>query len=70
MEEEKERQILEIIKIKFDKTGGHNGNSFNDFDHILNVDINERNDFLERMAKEKKIKFYMGPNTRMITLPK
>lgn len=70
MDEEKERQILELIKVKFDKTGGHNGNAFGDFDHILNMDIKDRNDFLMRMAAEKKIKIYTGPNTQMITLPK
>lgn len=68
--EEKEKQILAIVKEKHDRTGGHNGNAFGDFDHILNLPLAERNAFLERMVSEKKIRIFNGPNYRMITLPK
>lgn len=68
--EELERQILEIVHKKHDETGGNNGNSFADFDHILNMSIEDRNEFLQRMADEKKIAIRIGPNARMIMLPK
>lgn len=68
--EEQEKQILEIVRAKYDKTGGNNGNAFGDFDEILNMAIPDRNVFLERMAAEKKIKIMNGPNFRMVTLPK
>lgn len=68
--EEKEKQILAIVKEKSDRTGGHNGNRYDDFDHILNLPIMERTAFLERMAAEKKIRIINGVNTQMITLPK
>ncbi|MCJ8153236.1 hypothetical protein MKJ01_05605 [Chryseobacterium sp. SSA4.19] len=68
--EELERQILEIVKEKHEASGGHNGNSFGDFDHILKMQRVDRNAFLERMAAEKKIKFYNSANSVMITLPK
>lgn len=70
MIEKQEQEILEIVKAKFIKTGGHNGNSFREFDHILNMTIPERNAFIERMAAEKKIRIYHGPNYRMVSLPK
>jgi len=68
--EEQEKAILEIVRAKFEKTGGNNGNAFGDFDHILNIAIPDRNAFLERMAAEKKIRIMNGPNFRMVTLPK
>lgn len=68
--QETEKQILKIVKKKYDKTGGHNGNAFGDFDHLLNLPLTERNALLERMAAEKKIMVFNGPNYRMITLPK
>jgi len=68
--EELERQILEIVAIKHNETGGNNGNGFGDFDHILNMSLDDRNAFLKRMVDEKKIAIRMGPNARMIMLPK
>lgn len=68
--EELERQILEIVQKKHNETGGNNGNGFADFDHILNMSLEVRNAFLQRMADEKKIAIRIGPNARMIMLPK
>ncbi|AZA60763.1 hypothetical protein [Chryseobacterium indoltheticum] len=68
--EELERQILEIVAKKHNETGGNNGNGFGDFDHILNMSLDDRNAFLNRMVAEKKIAIRMGPNARMIMLPK
>ena len=68
--EELERQILEIVQKKHNETGGNNGNGFADFDHILKMPLEVRNAFLKRMADEKKIAIRIGPNARMIMLPK
>jgi hypothetical protein len=68
--EDLEKKILEIVKEKYELTGGHNGNAFGDFDHILKMERSERNTFLQRMADEKKIRIFNGPNYRMISLPK
>lgn len=68
--DEMEMQILEIVQKKHNETGGNNGNGFADFDHILNMSIEDRNSFLKRMADEKKIAIRIGPNARMIMLPK
>lgn len=65
-----EAQIIEIIKEKHIKTGGNNGNSFGDFDHILKMPIEERNVFLKRMEEEKKISIREGGNAKMIMMPK
>lgn len=67
---ELEAQILEIVKKKHDETGGNNGNGFADFDHILNMSLEDRNAFLKRIADENKIAIRIGPNARMIMLPK
>ncbi|CAA7393568.1 hypothetical protein [Chryseobacterium fistulae] len=67
--EELEKRILEIIREKHRRTGGHNGNYFGDFDHILNLPISERNSFLEKMAADKKIIIREGQNSRQIKLP-
>lgn len=67
---ELEKRILEIVTKKHNETGGNNGNGFGDFDHILNMSIEGRNSFLKRMADEKKIAIRIGPNARMIMLPK
>jgi hypothetical protein len=68
--QELEAQILEIVKKKHDETGGNNGNGFADFDHILNMSLEDRNAFLKRMADKNKIAIRIGPNARMIMLPK
>ncbi|OCK53182.1 hypothetical protein BA768_01105 [Chryseobacterium sp. CBo1] len=68
--EELEERVLEIVREKYKRTGGHNGNFFRDFDHILNMSIEETIAFLLRMEAEKKIKIYQGANSRLITLPK
>ncbi|RNA63956.1 hypothetical protein D1631_00295 [Chryseobacterium nematophagum] len=67
--EELEKKILEIVREKHRRTGGNNGNSFGDFDHILNLSIQDRNSFLERMAQEKKLHIRAGQNFRLIMLP-
>lgn len=68
--EELERQILDIVKKKHDETGGNNGNIFADFDQILNMSLEDRNAFLQRMVDEKKIQIREGSNQRMIMLPR
>ncbi|WP_185246649.1 hypothetical protein [Chryseobacterium bernardetii] len=68
--EEIEAKILEIVKAQFDKDGGANGVTMGAFDHILNLPIQERNEFLYRMAKEKKIYIFQSLNSKRITLPK
>ncbi|CAA7197417.1 MULTISPECIES: hypothetical protein [Chryseobacterium] len=66
--EELESKVLEIVTAKHIKTGGNNGNTFGDFDHILNLPITERNSFLEEMAAKKKIVIREGQNSRLIML--
>ncbi|ROI02924.1 hypothetical protein EGI16_12185 [Chryseobacterium sp. G0240] len=68
--EEIEKQILEIVREQFKKDGGANGVNFGAFDHILNLSLEERNAFLERMVKERKIAVFNSLNMRRITLPK
>ncbi|REC40322.1 hypothetical protein [Chryseobacterium sp. 5_R23647] len=68
--DEMEMQILEIVQKKHNETGGNNENGFADFDHILNMSLEVRNAFLQRMADEKKITIRISPNARMIMLPK
>lgn len=69
-QEEIERQIIEIVKAQFDKDGGSNGVTMGEFDHILNLPLEERNIFLRRMANEKKIVIFQSLNSKRITLPK
>lgn len=68
--EEKEMQILEIVKKKHKATGGNNGNFFGDFDHILNMSIPERNAFLQNMVNRRLIVIREGSNANMIMMPK
>nr|WP_315028035.1 hypothetical protein [uncultured Chryseobacterium sp.] len=65
-----ERQMLEIVKIQFEKDGGVNGLNAGSLDHILNLSIEERNAFLERMARAKKIFIFNSLKMRRITIPK
>lgn len=68
--EELERKIIEVLKIQFVKTGGANGTHIGEIDKILNMEIEERNLFLDRMMKEKKI-IYLSPlNGKTVSLPK
>lgn len=69
-QEEIEKQILDIVRAQYEKDGGNNGVTFGAFDHILNMSIEDRNAFLERMAKEKKIFIFNSLNMRRIILPK
>ncbi|ASE61269.1 hypothetical protein CEQ15_07035 [Chryseobacterium indologenes] len=69
-QEEIEKQILDIVRAQYEKDGGNNGVTFGAFDHILNTSIEDRNAFLERMAKEKKIFIFNSLNMRRIILPK
>lgn len=68
--EEIEAKIIEIVKEQFKKDGGSNGVTMGDFDNILNLPIQERNEFLYRMAKEKKILIFQSLNGKRVTLPK
>lgn len=68
--EEIEAKILEIVKEQFKKDGGSNGVTMGDFDHILNLPIQERNEFLYRMVKEKKILIFQSLNGKRVTFPK
>ncbi|MCQ9638619.1 hypothetical protein MP478_04390 [Chryseobacterium sp. WG14] len=69
-QEELEAKILEIVREQFKKDGGANGVNFGSFDHFLNMSLEDRNDFLLRMAKEKKIAVFNSLNSRRITMPK
>ncbi|PWN71461.1 hypothetical protein C1631_002210 [Chryseobacterium phosphatilyticum] len=69
-QEEIEKQILEIVRAQHEKDGGNNGVNFGAFDHILNMSIEERNEVLQRMAKEKKIFIFHSLNMRRVILPK
>lgn len=68
--EEIEKQILEIVTEQFKKDGGSNGVTIGDFDHILRLPIDERNEFLQRMHKQKKIHIFQSLNNIRVTLPK
>lgn len=68
--EEIERQIIEIVTEQFKKDGRANGVTMGSFDHILNLPIEERNEFLYGMAKEKKIHIFQSLNNARVTLPK
>lgn len=68
--EELERKIIEVLKIQFEGTGGSNGTYIGEIDKILNMSIQERNEFLERMVKEKKIIYLTPLNGRTLSLPK
>lgn len=68
--DELEQSILEIVRKKDKKSAGHNGNFTGDFDHILNLSIEERNVFLQSMASKKLIQFKQGANQEMIVLAK
>ncbi|NML70017.1 hypothetical protein HHL23_09410 [Chryseobacterium sp. RP-3-3] len=68
--EELEKHIIEIVKAKQIKNGGNGGNKMDDFDHILNLSIEDRNAFLQQMVDENKIVIREGANHRMIMLPK
>lgn len=68
--EELEQKVLEIVREKHIQSGGNNGNNFGAFDHILNMSIEERNTFLQKMVEKNKIAIREGANQRMIMLPK
>lgn len=68
--EEIEAKIIEIVREQFKKDGGSNGVTSGSFDHILNLSIEERNAFLYRMAKERKISIFDSLNMRRVTMPK
>jgi len=67
---EKEKAIIKIVTEQFKKDGGHNGIPMNSFDHILDLNIEDRNQFLFRMQKEKKLLIFQSLNSLRITLPK
>lgn len=68
--EELERKVIEVLQIQFKRTGGANGTYIGEVDEVLNMEPIERNLFLARMVKEKKI-IYINPlNGRTLSLPK
>jgi len=68
--EQIEVEIIEIIREQFKKDGGSNGVTCGSFDHILNLSIEERNAFLYRMAKERKIAIFESLNMKRVTMSK
>ncbi|WP_223559072.1 hypothetical protein [Chryseobacterium lathyri] len=68
--EEPENNILEVLKEKYIRTEGHNGNKLDDVDRILNISIDNRNAFLQRMIDDRKIMIRDSANEHMIMLPK
>ena len=69
--EEIERQIMEIVINKHNKTGGHNGSTFNEFEHIFqDMSPSEKMGIFQKMAEAKKIVIREGANKKMIMLPK
>lgn len=68
--EELERRIIEVLKIDFDRSAGANGTDYGKIDDILNMSLEDRNAFIERMVKENKIAYLNPVNGRMLTLPK
>lgn len=68
--EELEQKVLEIVIEKQKMNGGNGGNFLGDFDHILNMSIEDRNALLQKMVDEKKIVIREGANQRMVMLPK
>lgn len=69
-QQEIENKILKILAEQFKKDGGNNGIAFNGFDDILGLDIKARNEFLLKMAKDKKFVIFQSLNGRRITLSK
>lgn len=67
---DKQKLILDVVNTKYIESGGNNGNSFGDFDHILKLAIPERNAFLENMVQMKLIVIREGGNAKLIMLPK
>lgn len=67
---EPENNILEVLKEKYIRTEGHNGNKLYDVDRILNISIDNRNAFLQRMIDDRKIMIRDSANEHMIMLPK
>ncbi|ASK29712.1 hypothetical protein CEY12_06160 [Chryseobacterium sp. T16E-39] len=68
--EEIEAKIIEITKEQFKKDGGANGVHMGSFDHILNLSIQERNEFLYNMVARKKILIFQALNGKRVTMPK
>ena len=69
--EELERQIMEIVINKHNKTGGHNGSPLNEFEHLFHaLSHSERMEIFQKMADAKKIVIREGANKKMIMLPK
>ncbi|WP_142018672.1 hypothetical protein [Chryseobacterium aquifrigidense] len=68
--EELEQKVLEAVRVQHIKTGGNNGLSFIEIDKILNMEITERNGFIDRMVKAGKIRIGTPLNARTVFLPK
>lgn len=69
-QEEIEKKIIEIVSAQHLIDGGNNGVDFGAFEHVLKLDRKERNDFLFKMAKEKKITIFQSLNGFRVILPK
>ncbi|MGK6342902.1 hypothetical protein ACMGDK_11720 [Chryseobacterium sp. DT-3] len=66
-----EKQVLEIVKAKHIRSGGHNGSPFNEFEHLFKGFSNsEMWEFFQSMVDAKKIVIREGANKKMIMLPK
>lgn len=68
--EDLEAKIIERVKQDYKKSGGWNGTELKAIDDILGLSIEERNAFLDRMVKEKKIAYLRPLNGPRITMPK
>ncbi|WP_180564272.1 hypothetical protein [Chryseobacterium sp. JV274] len=68
--EEIEAKILEKVKADHKINGGANGTDLNELDKIIQLQIPERNQLLDKMVAEKKIAYLRPLNTIRITLPK
>lgn len=68
--EELERKLIEVLKNDFERSAGANGTDYGKIDEILNMSLEDRNSFIERMVKENKIAYLNPVNGRMLTLPK
>lgn len=68
--EEKERLFFEALRKEFEKSGGVNGIDHNIYDPILEMTIEEKKEFFDRLIREKKIVRVNHLNGTSYSLPK
>lgn len=68
--EEIERQFFEALEVEFKKSGGNNGIDHNIIDPILKMPLEQRNEYISKLIKEKKIVKINHLNGTSYTLPK